>query len=99
MDGTLNFLNQLEIIIDERLNRSNASESYVSTLAQSGLDRVLKKIGEESGEVIIAAKNNCDEELINESADLLFHLMILLRTQGVSLDAVVDTLSRRHNGP
>ncbi|MGA0241599.1 MAG: phosphoribosyl-ATP diphosphatase [Candidatus Marinamargulisbacteria bacterium] len=96
MDGKLAFLLALEDIIDHRLT-SNHESSYVRTLLNSGLDRVLKKVGEEAGEVIIAAKNNDSEELLNESADLLFHLILVLKKQGHSIEDVVDVLVKRHD--
>ena len=57
-----------------------------------------KKIGEEAGEVIIAAKNDSKTELLNESADLLFHLMLVLKSKDYSIQDVVDVLESRHNG-
>ena len=95
MDRTMNFLHQLELIIQERIQSGNSS-SYVFGLVHSGLDRILKKIGEEAGEVIIAAKNESKDELLNESADLIFHLMVLLKSKGYSLFDVVDVLESRH---
>lgn len=89
------FIENLESIIDNRVQSQNPN-SYVAKLTQSGMDRILKKIGEESGEVIIAAKNNDRAELIYESADLLFHLIVLLRAQGVSLHDIDAELARRH---
>ncbi|MEK9726961.1 MAG: phosphoribosyl-ATP diphosphatase [Candidatus Margulisiibacteriota bacterium] len=97
MAGKLTFLTTLEAIIDERIS-SQSSDSYVSRLLSSGLDRVLKKVGEEAGEVIIAAKNNDQTELLNESADLLFHLMLVLKKMGYSLEDVIEVLAARHNG-
>lgn len=92
---TIEFLNQLEDIIKDR--KDNPSESsYTSQLIEGGLDRILKKIGEEAGEVIIAAKNNDTNELTNESADLLFHLLIVLQQQGLSLSDVAAQLESRH---
>ncbi|WP_079527104.1 bifunctional phosphoribosyl-AMP cyclohydrolase/phosphoribosyl-ATP diphosphatase HisIE [Halobacillus hunanensis] len=70
--------------------------SYTSQLFQQGVDRIAKKIGEEAGEVIIAAKNDDPEELSLESADLLFHLLLLLTDRGVSLDQVLAVLEKRH---
>ena len=96
MDRKLTFLNDLEDIIDSRL-ASGDDSSYVKKLLNSGLDRVLKKVGEEAGEVIIAAKNNDSTELLNESADLLFHLMLVLKKQGHSIDDVVGVLADRHD--
>ena len=96
MGGNIGFLNQLEAIIDDRLSGDDAN-SYVKGLVSSGLDRVLKKIGEEAGEVIIAAKNGDRDEVLNESADLLFHLMLALKSQGYSIEDVVDILVKRHD--
>ena len=70
----------------------------MNALVTSGLDRVLKKIGEEAGEVIIAAKNNDQTEFLNESADLLFHLRLVLKKMGYSLEDVIEVLAARHNG-
>ena len=92
---SLEFLNQLEEIINNRKD-SPSESSYTSKLFEGGLDRILKKIGEEAGEVIIAAKNNDPNELSNESADLLFHLLILLKQQGLQLSDVVSILESRH---
>jgi phosphoribosyl-ATP pyrophosphohydrolase/phosphoribosyl-AMP cyclohydrolase len=70
--------------------------SYVAKMHQAGLDRILKKIGEEAGEVIIAAKNQSREELVWEASDLLFHLLFLLAEQGVSPTDLAHTLWGRH---
>ncbi len=90
-----NFLFDLEKIIAERkINRP--AGSYTARLFAGGLDRILKKIGEEAGEVIIAAKNRDRAELIYESGDLLFHLLVLLAEKGITLAEVVSELARRH---
>ena len=96
MAGKLTFLSQLETIIDDRIS-SGDQNSYVKKMISNQLDRLLKKIGEEAGEVIIAAKNNDDNELLNETADLLFHLMLVLKKQGCSIEDVVDVLANRHD--
>jgi len=96
MDGNITFLHELESIIDDRLSGQRKG-SYVYELVNSGLDRVLKKIGEEAGEVIIASKNGDPTELLNESADLLFHLVLTLKAQGRSIQDVVEILKRRHD--
>ncbi|MCP3028162.1 bifunctional phosphoribosyl-AMP cyclohydrolase/phosphoribosyl-ATP diphosphatase HisIE [Halobacillus sp. A5] len=70
--------------------------SYTSQLFQEGVDRIAKKIGEEAGEVIIAAKNDDQDELSMESADLLFHLLMLLTDRGVSFEKVLNVLETRH---
>ena len=96
MAGKLTFLSQLEKIIDERIS-SGDENSYVKKMLSNQLDRLLKKIGEEAGEVIIAAKNGDKAELLNESADLLFHLMLVLKKQSCSIEDVVDVLAKRHD--
>ncbi|GIW38019.1 MAG: histidine biosynthesis bifunctional protein HisIE [Meiothermus sp.] len=70
--------------------------SYVAKMHQAGLDRMLKKIGEEAGEVIIAAKNQDPEELKWEATDLLFHLLLVLAEQGVTPTDLARTLWGRH---
>jgi phosphoribosyl-ATP pyrophosphohydrolase/phosphoribosyl-AMP cyclohydrolase len=70
--------------------------SYVARMHQAGLDRVLKKIGEEAGEVIIAAKNQHPEELRWEASDLLFHLLFALAERGLSPDDLAKALWERH---
>ncbi|GEM83731.1 bifunctional phosphoribosyl-AMP cyclohydrolase/phosphoribosyl-ATP diphosphatase HisIE [Meiothermus hypogaeus] len=70
--------------------------SYVAKMHQAGLDRMLKKIGEEAGEVIIAAKNQDPEELKWEATDLLFHLLLALAEQGVTPTDLARTLWGRH---
>ena len=70
--------------------------SYTAYLAQEGLDKILKKCGEELTETVIAAKNNDAEELVSESSDLLYHLFVLLAYQGVDLSDVEALLASRH---
>lgn len=88
---------QLEKLADVIQSRKleGSDTSYTSKLLQSGLDRILKKIGEEAGEVIIAAKNADPSELIYESADWLYHWMVLLEEKNVKLDEVMVELARR----
>ncbi|SEA42010.1 phosphoribosyl-ATP pyrophosphohydrolase / phosphoribosyl-AMP cyclohydrolase [Thalassobacillus cyri] len=85
----------LTILADRKATQPEGS--YTSKLFQEGVDRIAKKIGEEAGEVIIAAKNNDPEELSMESADLLFHLLILLTDRNVSIDQVLGVLEKRHS--
>ncbi len=70
--------------------------SYVARLHQEGLDRILKKVAEEAGEVLLAAKNRNKEELLWESADLLFHLLLTLAEAGLSPSDLAETLKARH---
>ncbi|HTV72853.1 MAG TPA: bifunctional phosphoribosyl-AMP cyclohydrolase/phosphoribosyl-ATP diphosphatase HisIE [Candidatus Acidoferrales bacterium] len=78
-------------------SRRSASpeESYTAKLLSGGIDRIAKKIGEEATEVVIAAKNGSSRELIWETADLLFHVLVLLEERGVSLDEVGEELLQR----
>lgn len=90
------FLETLETILKQR-KQDLPEDSYTAKLFSGNIDRLLKKVTEEAGEVIIAAKNNDPEELKNESADLLFHLMLVLVKQGISVNEVVEVLESRHN--
>ena len=90
------FLHELEGIIAQR-ETDRPEGSYTTYLFEKGVDKILKKVGEEAAEVIIAAKNRDPEELKWESADLLFHLLVLLKEQNMPLDTVLDALEERHN--
>ncbi|WP_343029974.1 bifunctional phosphoribosyl-AMP cyclohydrolase/phosphoribosyl-ATP diphosphatase HisIE [Alkalibaculum sporogenes] len=70
--------------------------SYTNYLFNSGIDKILKKVGEENAETIIAAKNNSKEELIYETSDLFYHLLVLLVNQGVTLEDIYLELQKRH---
>jgi phosphoribosyl-ATP pyrophosphohydrolase len=87
-------LTKLEQILEERKS-ANADESYVSSLYAKGLDEILKKIGEESAEVIIAAKDDDQNKIIYEVADLWFHTLVLLRHKDIEIDKILDELSSR----
>lgn len=85
---------ELEKIIATRLNQP-ASESYVASLAAGGIDKILKKIGEESTEVVIAAKSHDKDDTIYEICDLIFHLLVLMGFEKISTDEINNELSRR----
>lgn len=87
-------LQKLETVIKER-KKGGDENSYTRYLFEKGLDKILKKIGEESAEVIIAAKNESTEEFIYESADLMYHLMVLLEEKGTNFEAVKKELAQR----
>src|SRR5206468_1907787 len=87
-------LNELYALIETR-KRDRPAGSYTSYLFDQGLDKILKKVGEESSETIIAAKNEDRGALTKESCDLLYHLMVLLAERGVTLSDVCDELVRR----
>ena len=91
------FLSTLEGVIGERLNSGN-TDSYTASLAASGDKRVAQKVGEEGVELALAAITNDRDEILDEAADLIYHLLVLLHTQGLTLSDVVATLERRHTG-
>ncbi|CAM4472504.1 bifunctional phosphoribosyl-AMP cyclohydrolase/phosphoribosyl-ATP diphosphatase HisIE [Paenibacillus tarimensis] len=91
-------LNELEAIIARRY-AERPEGTYTTYLFEKGVDKILKKVGEESAEVIIAAKNQDNDELRSEAADLIFHLMVLLRERGLPLDDIMRELGARHNKP
>ncbi len=91
----MNFLNDLEKIISQR-TESGSADSYVSQLVQKGLNKVAQKVGEEAVEVVIDAKDNNDDLFKNEVADLLFHLIILLKIKGTCLRDIEEVLRQRH---
>ncbi len=93
----MSFLTQLEeVIADRRLNPEN-EKSYVASLFRSGMNKVAQKVGEEAVEVVIEAKDNNDDLFLNESADLLFHYLILLQAKGFTLEDVTEILRSRHS--
>lgn len=92
MPATL--LDELEEIIDARL-AEKPEDSYVARLAAAGVARAAQKLGEEGVETALAAVTRDDDGLTEEAADLLFHLLVLLRIRGLSLDAVLAKLSIR----
>ena len=96
MEG-FQFLSQLESIIDDRL-ASPSTDSYTARLAGQGIKRVAQKLGEEGVEVALAALDDSPTALNEEAADLLFHLLVLLRLRDLSLADVVQTLEQRHQG-
>ncbi|KUP05203.1 phosphoribosyl-ATP pyrophosphatase [Bacillus coahuilensis m2-6] len=89
-------LSTLQNVIKSR-EETMPEGAYTTYLFEKGVDKILKKVGEEAAEVIIAAKNRDREELKWESADLLFHLLVLLQEQKVPLQEVLGVLQERHN--
>lgn len=91
------------LILDELFKRisdrkQNPVEgSYTNYLFDKGIDKILKKVGEESAETIIASKNNSKTEIRYEASDLLYHLMVLLVDRGLKLDDIYDELTKRYN--
>lgn len=87
-------LTKLEAVLEARKS-AKADESYVASLYAQGTDAILKKIAEESGEVIMASKDNDEGKIICEVADLWFHTLVLLRTHNIKIDKIQDELSQR----
>jgi phosphoribosyl-AMP cyclohydrolase / phosphoribosyl-ATP pyrophosphohydrolase len=83
-----------DMVVDRKAEMPEGS--YTTKLFTGGVDRIGKKIGEEAAEMIIAAKNNSSDELTWETADFLYHALVLLANQGVSLDDIMRELERRH---
>ena len=90
-------LEELRRVIASRREQAPPG-SYTAKLLAKGLDHTLEKIGEESAEVVIAAKSESNERLAEESADLLFHLLVALEQRGVRAGQVLDVLRRRRGG-
>jgi phosphoribosyl-ATP pyrophosphohydrolase len=82
-----------QVILDRKANPSG--NSYTSSLMQKGIDKILKKIGEEATEVVIAGKGGNSEEIVYESADLIYHLLVLLGYCNIPADDVYAELRRR----
>ena len=82
-----------EVVLNRKANKVEGS--YTSYLFDKGLDKILKKIGEESAEVIIAAKNDDKSELIYEISDLLYHLTVLMVEKGVDFKDIDEELEKR----
>jgi phosphoribosyl-ATP pyrophosphohydrolase/phosphoribosyl-AMP cyclohydrolase len=89
------FLKYLEDIIALRKN-SDDEKSYVRQLFQKGINKIAQKVGEEAVELVIEAKDVNNDLFLNESADLLFHYLILLQARGYNLEAVIEVLKKRH---
>lgn len=93
--NNLKFLGYLNDLIYQR--KKNLPEgSYTTELFKSGSDRIIQKMGEEATEVIIAAKNKSRREIIYESADLLYHLIVMLQDNDINLSDVITELESRH---
>jgi len=82
-----------QVILDRKANPSDTS--YTASLMHKGLDKILKKLGEEATEVVIAGKGGVREEIVYETADLFFHTLVLLGYKDIPLETVFDELRRR----
>lgn len=90
------FISQLEDIIKHRKENGKPEDSYVASLFDKGINKIAQKVGEEAIEVVIEAKDTNDNLFLNESADLLFHYLILLQAKGFQLQDVINKLKQRH---
>ena len=93
---TYGFLTELEDVITSRKNSANSKNSYVASLFEKGVSRIAQKVGEEAVETVIEAMSSNDELFLNESADLLFHYLILLQAKGFKLQDIINILEGRH---
>jgi phosphoribosyl-ATP pyrophosphohydrolase/phosphoribosyl-AMP cyclohydrolase len=90
------FISKLEKTITLRRENADFEKSYVASLFKLGINKIAQKVGEEAIEVVIEAKDDNDDLFLNESADLLFHYLILLQAKGFQLNDVVEILKGRH---
>ena len=91
MDGTLKSL--YSVVLDRKANPQEGS--YTCYLFDKGLDKILKKVGEECAETIIAAKNDISADTVGEISDLIYHLMVMMADKGIPLEDVMAELGRR----
>jgi phosphoribosyl-ATP pyrophosphohydrolase/phosphoribosyl-AMP cyclohydrolase len=91
----LRFLGELEKTIENKMINGNIEESYTARLAAAGIKRIAQKVGEEGLEVALAAVSNDDSQLLEEAADLIYHLIVCLNTKKLSLSNVAQVLSSR----
>ena len=89
------FISNLEKTIKTRRENADSEKSYVASLFEIGINKIAQKVGEEAVEVVIEAKDNNDHLFLDESADLLFHYLILLQAKGFELNDVVNVLKAR----
>ena len=89
------FISDLEDTIQLRRENADSEKSYVASLFKLGMNKIAQKVGEEAIEVVIEAKDDNDDLFLSESADLLFHYLILLQAKGFKLNDVVDVLKSR----
>ncbi|WP_343586705.1 bifunctional phosphoribosyl-AMP cyclohydrolase/phosphoribosyl-ATP diphosphatase HisIE [Flavobacterium sp.] len=94
-DVNYGFISQLENTIKTRRENADSEQSYVASLFAKGINKIAQKVGEEAVEVVIEAKDDNDDLFLSESADLLFHYLILLQAKGYQLNDVVEVLKKR----
>ncbi|MBN2520659.1 MAG: phosphoribosyl-ATP diphosphatase [Bacteroidales bacterium] len=89
------FLITLQDIIEQR-KKDLPKDSYTTKLFKKGINKIAQKVGEEAVELVIEAKDNNDELFLNEAADLLYHLEVLLAVKGLRIEDVIEILKNRH---
>ena len=94
-EESFGFISKLEQTITDRIENADSQKSYVASLLEKGINKVAQKVGEEAVEVVIEAKDDNEELFLNESADLLFHYLVLLQAKGYKLNDVVNVLKSR----
>jgi phosphoribosyl-ATP pyrophosphohydrolase/phosphoribosyl-AMP cyclohydrolase len=94
INESTDFIEKLESVIEDRKQNPKDS-SYVSSLFKKGTNKIAQKVGEEAIELVIESKDNNDDLFLNESADLLFHYLILLQEKGFKINDVVNVLKSR----
>ena len=98
-DNSLNpilFLSELQNFIDKR-HQEMPENSYTTSLFKKGINKMAQKVGEEATETIIEATNGTNEQLVYESSDLLYHLIVMLTAKGLSIEDVASELIKRHD--
>lgn len=96
-NSDIDFLAELEQIVQTRL-ADNSDGSYTASLAKAGIKRIAQKVGEEGVELALAAAAGDDAEVLEESADLLYHVIVLLASRELRLEDVCERLRMRHSG-
>ncbi len=94
-DKSYGFISNLEDTIESRIKAGDSEKSYVASLFAKGINKIAQKVGEEAVEVVIEAKDNNDHLFLDESADLLFHYLMLLQAKGFKINDVVNVLKSR----
>jgi len=95
-DSPKGFLYKLEQVVNQRID-DDVKDSYTNKIFRKGINKAAQKVGEEAVELIIEAKDDNEDLFINEAADLLYHLLILLKAKGVTISDVEDCLYKRNN--
>jgi phosphoribosyl-ATP pyrophosphohydrolase/phosphoribosyl-AMP cyclohydrolase len=95
MNKNIDFLITLQDLIDRR-RQEMPEGSYTTSLFKKGINKIAQKVGEEAVELVIEAKDDSRELFLNEAADLVYHLLVLLTAKGYRIEDVVDILEKRH---